>query len=37
MFLLTNYLAWTKDEVMVYLGQMRTMLRDKKVHAYQDM
>lgn len=37
MFLLTNYLAWTKDEVMVYLGKMRTMLRDKKVHAYQDM
>lgn len=37
MFLLTNYLGWSREEVMVYLGKMRTMLRDKHVHAYQDM
>ncbi|KKY27372.1 putative sam dependent [Diplodia seriata] len=37
MFLLTNYLGWTKDEVVEYLGNMRTMLRDRKVHAYQDL
>ncbi|KAL1633551.1 hypothetical protein SLS58_011035 [Diplodia intermedia] len=37
MFLLTNYLGWTKDEVMEYLGNMRSMLRDRKVHAYQDL
>jgi len=36
-FLLTNYLHWTKEEVMVYLAKMREMLRDKRVHAYQEV
>jgi len=37
MYLLTEYLGWSTEEVMVYLAKMRTMLRDKSVHAYQDM
>ncbi|KAL0262963.1 hypothetical protein SLS55_001937 [Diplodia seriata] len=37
MFLLTNYLGWTRDEVVEYLRSMRSMLRDRKVHAYQDL
>ncbi len=36
-FLLTNYLGWSKTEVDIYLAKMRNMLRDRKVHAYQDM
>lgn len=35
-FLLTKYLGWRYEEVMVYVAQMRKMLRDKTVHAYHD-
>lgn len=35
-FLLTRYLGWQREEVMVYVAQMRRMLRDKAVHAYHD-
>ncbi|KAF2456730.1 SAM dependent methyltransferase [Lineolata rhizophorae] len=37
MFLLTNYLKWSPEEVQIYLAKMRAMLRNKGVHAYQDM
>ncbi len=37
MYLLTNHLGWAKEEVMVYLAQMRSMLRNKRVHAYQEV
>ena len=36
LFLLTNYLNWKKEEVMIYVAQMRQMLRDKHVHAYHE-
>lgn len=38
MWLLTNYGApepWTKDEVQIYLAQVRKELADPKTHAYQ--
>lgn len=34
MFLLTNYLHWRVEEVMVYVAEMRKMLRNKSVHGY---
>lgn len=37
MFLLTNILHWKKEEVMVYLAQMRTALRNRSIHAYHEM
>ena len=36
MFLLTNYLGWTREQVLVYVAEMRSMLRDKRVHAYME-
>lgn len=36
LFLLTRYLGWRYEEVMVYVAQMRKMLKDKTVHAYHD-
>ena len=36
LYLLTRYLRWEYEEVMVYIAQMRKMLRDKTVHAYHD-
>ena len=36
MFLLTNYLGWSRDEVLVYVAEMRRMLRDRSVHAYHE-
>jgi hypothetical protein len=36
-YLLTNVLKWSKEEVMVYLAKIRAALRDKSIHAYIDM
>jgi len=36
-FLLTNVLHWTEEEVQVYLAEMRRALRDKSIHAYHEM
>lgn len=36
MFLLTRYLGWRYEEVIVYVAQMRNMLRSRAVHAYHD-
>ena len=36
LYLLTRYLHWEYAEVMIYVAQMRKMLRDKTVHAYHD-
>ena len=36
LFLLINYLHWSREEVMGYIAQMRQMLRDKSVHAYHE-
>lgn len=37
LYLFTRYLGWQYEEVMVYVAQMRKMLRDKKVHAYHEV
>lgn len=37
MFLLTNYLGWQYEEVQKYIADMRKMLRDRSVHAYQEV
>lgn len=37
MFLLTRGLNWSRDEVRVFLAKMRRMLRDRRVHAHQDV
>ena len=37
MYLLTNYLHWHREEVLVYLARMRKMLNDKNVHCYVDL
>ena len=34
MFLFTKYLGWQREEVLVFVAQMRRMIRDKRVHAY---
>ena len=36
-FLLTNVLHWSEEEVRVYLAEMRRALRDKSIHAYHEM
>ncbi|KAL2826333.1 S-adenosyl-L-methionine-dependent methyltransferase [Aspergillus pseudoustus] len=36
MYLFTTYLGWTREDVGVLLGRMRTVLRDPKIHAYQE-
>lgn len=36
LYLLTRILRWPKLSVDVYVAQMRAMLLDKSVHAYQD-
>jgi len=35
--LFTRYLAWTKDELEVYLVDVRQSLQDKSVHAYHKL
>lgn len=37
MYLLTKYLGWQHEEVMVYVAQMRQALRDRSIHAYHDV
>ncbi|KIV91741.1 hypothetical protein PV10_06250 [Exophiala mesophila] len=37
MMLLTSILNWSREEVEVYLARMRTGLRTRGIHAYQDM
>ena len=37
MYLLMHALNWTHEEVMVYLANMRTALRDKSIHSYHVM
>ena len=34
MALFTRYLGWTKEEVLVFCGEVRAALRDRSVHAY---
>lgn len=36
-FLLTTVLKWTPEEVQVYLALMRQALRDRRIHAYQEV
>ncbi|KAL2836750.1 S-adenosyl-L-methionine-dependent methyltransferase [Aspergillus pseudodeflectus] len=36
MYLLTNVLRWTREEVEVYLAKMRKGLQDPTIHAYQE-
>jgi hypothetical protein len=37
LYLLTTVMGWTKQEVEVYLALMRTALRDRGIHAYQEV
>ncbi|KAF2195905.1 S-adenosyl-L-methionine-dependent methyltransferase [Zopfia rhizophila CBS 207.26] len=37
LYLLTNYRNWSIEEVQVYLAKMRQALKDKKIHAYQEV
>ncbi|EAS30656.3 methyltransferase [Coccidioides immitis RS] len=37
MLLLTNFLGWTRDEVELYLAEVRRGLRNSKIHAYQEV
>lgn len=34
MALFTRYLAWSKEEVLVFAAQVRAAIRDRNVHAY---
>ena len=36
MFLFTNYLGWQREEVLVFVADMRRMIRDKRIHAYME-
>lgn len=36
-YLLTTVLHWSAEEVQIYLAKMRTALKDRKIHAYQEM
>lgn len=36
MMLLTNFLGWSREEVEVYLAQMRKAIRNPEIHAYQE-
>ncbi|KAL6173373.1 hypothetical protein ACJQWK_00927 [Exserohilum turcicum] len=37
LYLLTTLLKWTPEEVQVYLALMRQALRDRRIHAYQEV
>lgn len=37
MFLLTKYLGWQLEEVMVFVAQMRKALRDRTIHPYHEV
>ncbi|KAH8769255.1 S-adenosyl-L-methionine-dependent methyltransferase [Hyaloscypha finlandica] len=37
MFLFTKYLGWQPEEIQVLCAQIRRDLRNKEIHAYQDM
>lgn len=37
LYLLTTIEKWSVEEVQVYLAKMRAALRDKRIHAYQEM
>ena len=36
-YLLTTVLRWSIEEVQIYLAKMRTALKDRKIHAYQEL
>lgn len=36
-YLLTTILKWSIEEVQVYLAKMRVALKDRKIHAYQEL
>lgn len=36
-YLLTTLMKWSQDEVQVYLALMRQALRDRSIHAYQEV
>ncbi|KAL6703856.1 hypothetical protein ACN47E_008990 [Coniothyrium glycines] len=36
-YLLTTVLKWSKEEVQVYLAKMRLALKDRSIHAYQEI
>ena len=36
-YLLTTVLEWSMDEVQVYLAKMRAALKDRGIHAYQEV
>jgi hypothetical protein len=37
MYLLTTLMDWSLEEVQVYLAKVRQGLRDKSIHAYQEV
>tara|TARA_R110002003_G_scaffold61_1_gene5496 strand:- start:30548 stop:31072 length:525 start_codon:yes stop_codon:yes gene_type:complete len=37
MYLLTTLMEWSVEEVQVYLAKVRQGLRDKSIHAYQEV
>ena len=37
LYLLTTVLKWSVEEVQVYLAKMRTALKDRRIHAYQEV
>jgi hypothetical protein len=37
LFMWTQVMGWTKEEVMVYVAHLRNQLRDRKVHGYFEM
>lgn len=37
LYLLTTVLKWSIEEVQVYLAKVRTALKDRKIHAYQEL
>jgi Methyltransferase domain len=37
MFLFTNYLRWTAEETRALIDQIRLEMRDKSIHAYQNV
>ncbi|KZM20216.1 uncharacterized protein EKO05_0001102 [Ascochyta rabiei] len=37
LYLLTTVLKWSIEEVQIYLAKMRTALKDRKIHAYQEV
>lgn len=37
LYLLTTVLKWSLEEVQVYLAKMRQALRDRRIHAHQEV